>query len=132
MKLNPQLRAGATGGHGPIQYFVEDYIPGSYIQFRFTYPKGFDGYHRFDVVQKHDALILQHTLEINPKGFARISWPLIYRPLHDALIEDALATAQLNLQQQPEIISWSPWVKFLRWVLSRGRAKTQSIQSSIQ
>lgn len=127
MKFDRVLSAGATGGHGPIRYVVEDYIPGNYILFRFTGPKGFDGFHRLDLIQQQNYCVLQHTLEMNTKGFARISWPLIYRPLHDALVEDALATAQLNLQQPPEIYSWSLWVKCLRWLLSSGKAKTQSI-----
>lgn len=130
MKFDRELSAGAKGGHGPIRYVVEDYIPGQYILFRFTGPKGFDGFHRLDLIPQQDNCILQHTLEMNTKSFARISWPLIYRPLHDALVEDALATAELNLQQPPKIQSWSLWVKFLRWLLSGGKAKAQSIQSS--
>ncbi len=27
-------------------------------------------------------------------GLAVLSWPLVYRPMHDALIEDSLATAE--------------------------------------
>ena len=130
MKFDRALSVGAKGGHGPIGYVVEDYIPGNRIVFRFTNPKGFDGFHRFNLIHEQNICWLQHRLEMNTRGFARISWPLIYRPLHDALIEDSLATAQLNLHQQPDIYRWSLWVKFLRWLLTKGNAKTQSIQST--
>ena len=130
MEFDQDLSVGAKGGHGPIRYVVEDYIPGERIIFRFTAPEGFEGFHRFDLIADGDNCMLQHTLEMNTSGFARISWPLIYRPLHDALIEDSLATAQLNLHQQPDIRRWSLWVKFLRWLLTKGKANTQSIQST--
>jgi hypothetical protein len=130
MKFDKEISIGARGGHGPIRYFIENYSRGKFISFRFTGPSGFRGMHKFEVIQiSSDSCKLQHLLELNPKGLARLTWPLIYRPLHDALIEDALATGQLNLQINPEIKQWSLWVKCLRWILSAGKAKPQTIQS---
>ena len=36
MEFDRSLSVGAKGGHGPIRYFVEDYIPGKSIKFRLT------------------------------------------------------------------------------------------------
>ena len=40
MELDRLLSRGAVGGHGPIKYLVEDYLPGQFIKFRFTSPRG--------------------------------------------------------------------------------------------
>ena len=45
MEFDRPLDVGATGGHGPVRYFVEEYTPGQSIKFRFTGPKGFNGFH---------------------------------------------------------------------------------------
>ncbi len=39
MKFDRPLSIGATGGHGPIRYFIEGYKPGKFIKFCFTNPK---------------------------------------------------------------------------------------------
>lgn len=119
MILDRPLRVGAAGGHAEIRYIVEEYIPGESILFRFTAPKGFVGYHRFEVVDAGKGIvILRHTLKMKVKGWALLSWPVIYRPLHDALVEDSLSVAEASIGQTPEIVKWSLWVRFLRWVLS--------------
>jgi hypothetical protein len=127
MKFDRPLEKGATGGHGPIRYTVEHYEPGASVQFHFTEPKGFNGYHRFEILKnEHKTLILRHTLKMNVNGLARISWPFVYRPLHDALIEDSLATAQSSLGQKPDIVKWTVWVRFLRYLMSVGKARSQN------
>jgi hypothetical protein len=40
MEFDLPLSVGATGGHGPVRYFVESYTPSQAIRFRFTGPKG--------------------------------------------------------------------------------------------
>ena len=128
MKLDKSLCVSAKGGHGPIRYFVEKYVPGKRIVFRFTGPKGFDGFHGYDVFElKKDKTELRQTLKMNTHGMAQLSWPLIFRPLHDALIEDSLCLAGLRLNLTPRIPRWSWWVKFLRWVLSGGKSRPQKI-----
>ena len=126
MEFDRPLSVGATGGHGPIRYFVESYSPGESIRFRFTGPKGFNGCHRYDVVSSGQrACILRHTLEMTAHGPAVLSWPLLFRPMHDALIEDSLAVAEAALRRPAHIHPWSVRVRFLRWVFSRGRARPQ-------
>lgn len=103
MKLDRPLGNGASGGHGPISYHVEEYQPGRSVQFRFTRPKGYDGYHKFEVAKnEQQTVVLRHTIDMSIHGVARVTWPLIIRPLHDALLEDSLATAQASLGLTPQ------------------------------
>jgi hypothetical protein len=44
---------------------------------------------------------------------------LIYRPLHDALIEDSLATAERSLGVAGVRPQWSVWVRLLRFLAGR-------------
>jgi hypothetical protein len=126
MEFDRPLGVGARGGHGPIRYFVERYIPGDSIKFRFTSPRGFHGWHGYErITTTAGAAVLRHTLEMRTDGLAVLSWPLIYRPLHDALIEDSLATGQASLGIVPGIKPWSLWVRCLRQVVSRGKARVQ-------
>lgn len=126
MKFDRPLSVGAKGGHGPIGYFVESYTPGQSIKFCFTSPNGFNGFHRFDALKSAQyAVLLRHTIEMKLKGSALLIWPLVIRPLHDALIEDALSTAQASLGVAPERRPWSKWVKIIRWIMSGGKAQTQ-------
>lgn len=123
MKFDRPLSVGAVGGHGPIRYTVESYKPGFYIQFRFTEPKGFLGSHRFEVeMVEGEKTKLRHLIEMRVQGMARLIWPLAIRPLHDALVEDALDRAEVYTGGQPAKRGWSLWVKFLRRVMSRGRS----------
>ncbi len=126
MALDRALGVGATGGHGPIRYFVEEYTAGNSIKFRFTRPKGFDGHHIFEITSGlQQPVVLRHTLKMNTRGLAVLSWLLVYRPLHDALLEDSLAMAQASLGLPPAIQPWSLWVRILRWVVSGGQARSQ-------
>lgn len=126
MEFDRPLEVGAVGGHGPIRYFVDSYSPASSIRFCFTGPKGFNGHHRYEIIEiKVGLCVLRHTLEMEANGPAVLTWPLIFRPLHDALIEDSLALAQTVLGQQTLIREWSIWVRFLRWVVSKGQARAQ-------
>jgi hypothetical protein len=127
MKFDRPLGAGARGGHGPIRYVVERHEPGRNVVFRFTGPRGFDGWHGLEVaIAAGGATVLRHRLEMTTRGPARLSWPLVFRPLHDALVEDALACAQAALGLPPEVRPWSTWVRFLRWAFSGGRARPQA------
>lgn len=126
MAFDRPLQVGATGGHGPVRYGVERYTPGASVRFRFTAPNGFNGHHRFEILEiTAEACVLRHTLEMEANGPAVVSWPFVFRPLHDALIEDSLALAQANLGQQPRVSKWSPWVRLLRWLVSNGQARPQ-------
>ena len=118
MRLDHGLTLGSKGGHATIRYSVADYVPGRRVRFRFSRPRGFVGWHEFSLVPAHEGCHLRHTLCVEPHGLARISWPAIYRPLHDALVEDALdrAATWLGIGGPPRS-RWSWWVRSLRMVL---------------
>jgi len=121
MSFDRALGVGAAGGHGPVRYFVEQYTRGESIRFRFTGPKGFDGYHGYELVRSTEqSVVLRQKLEMTTHGLAVLSWPLVFRPLHDALIEDSLATAEASLGQTPRLELWSLWVRLLRRAISGG------------
>jgi hypothetical protein len=131
MIFDRPLSVGATGGHGPVRYFVETYTPGRMIKFRFTGPKGFNGYHLLNIANINtQSCTLRHTLEMTTHGKSIISWPLMFRPMHDALIEDAFNLAEVAIGQRPPIRQWSLWVRILRWLLSKKQAQTRSTNSN--
>lgn len=133
MRFDRPLGIGADGGHGPIRYRVDEYNPRLYISFRFTEPKGFDGHHAFEVISLSDhSTLLRHSVKMHTRGLARWSWPLLFEPLHDALLEDALATGEAALGLTPTVHDWSIWVRCLRWMLSWGKARPQVTPDILQ
>ena len=116
MRFDRPLAVGASGGHGPIRYDIEAYDPSQRIVFRFTDPAGFDGSHEFRVTtDANGATVLRHTISMTTSGTARLTWPLIIRPLHDALMEDALDCAEASLTgAEPRPRRLSRWVRLLR------------------
>lgn len=128
MAFDRALMVGAVGGHGPIRYRIEEYQPCRNIRFRFLGPTGLDGYHEFSVIEDlSGGTTLRHVIEMRVHGPALLSWPIIFKPLHDALLEDSLARAQAFLGQVPTVVKWPAWVRFLRWTFSAGRARTQIV-----
>ena len=120
MRLDRPLAVGAAGGHGPIRYTVDAYEPGRKVRFRFTGPRGFDGWHAFEVLEATAAhCVLEHRIEMQARGTAAWLWTLVIRPMHDAAVEDALTQAQRSLGLAPWERPWSPWVRLLmaaaRW-----------------
>lgn len=129
MKFDKALSVGAAGGHGPIRYEVEEYSPGQSIKFRFTGPIGFNGYHGYHIQQTDTGNVtLTHKLAMQTSGMALLTWPLIYRPLHDALTEDSLTFAETQLGIKQTIVNWSVWVKILRCLVTVGKAKRQNFK----
>ena len=124
MQFDRPLGPGASGGHGPIRYSVIAYEPGKKVTFEFNSPPGFIGKHWFEILE-HGAsgATLRHTIEMSLTGTALVSWPLAFRPLHDALVEDALTNAQVALGEKPMQQRWSPWVRLLRKVVGRRRRR---------
>lgn len=123
------LARGARGGHGPVRYDVAEYVPGRWVRFRFTAPRGFHGFHEYTVDSAGDGqppgagAVLRHALVLRPRGPARLSWPLMYRWLHDALLEDSLDRAEsacTGTVARPA--RWGPYVRMLRRV---GRRRLQ-------
>ncbi|GII77441.1 hypothetical protein Sru01_24230 [Sphaerisporangium rufum] len=98
MRFDRPLGVGAAGGHGPVRYTVEEYRPGGWIRFRFSAPAGFHGYHEYEVIPEGDRdCRLRHRMEMTMGWPAWITYPLFYRPLHDALIEDSLDVAEAGV-----------------------------------
>lgn len=115
MRFDRRLAVGAVGGHGPVRYSIVAYEPGRSIRFRFSAPRGFVGTHGFDVAPlAGGGARLANVLEMRVEGPAIFSWPIVFRWLHDALIEDALDRAAVALGETPRNARWSPCVRFLR------------------
>jgi len=126
--LDRPLAVGAVGGHGPIGYVVDAYAPGNSVRCRFTAPKGFHGWHGFAVLDAAAGFCtLEHRLEMTTQGLARLSWPLLYGRLHDALIEDALSQAQVALGHEPDAVAWTAVVRVLRRLARRRSTHRPSI-----
>jgi len=115
MRFDRPLGVGADGGHGPIRYAVDAYDPGRCVSFRFKKPEGFHGSHRFEIEElSPERVILRHVIEMRAVGRAAWSWLFAIRPLHDALMEDALDRAELFTQGTARKREWSFWVRLLR------------------
>jgi hypothetical protein len=115
MRLDRPLQVGAAGGHGPIRYEVETYEPGRIVRFRLRAPRGFDGFHAFEVVAiGAERTTLRHVLEMTARGPALLTWPIVFHPLHDALVEDCLDGAARAVGEAPASRPWSLWVRVLR------------------
>jgi hypothetical protein len=122
MAFDRPLSVGAIGGHGPIRYTIEQYQRARLIKFRFTAPRGFDGFHAFGVESRKGGASIRHELVMRTFGRATLSWPMVFRPLHDALIEDALDKAELATTDRIERSArWSLYVRLLRKAAKRLR-----------
>ncbi len=121
MAFDRPLGVGAVGGHGPVRYTVRHYVPGEWARFGFTGPRGFHGFHEFTVHTGADGSVaLRHTLAIQPTGPARLTWPLAFRWLHDALLEDGFDRAERALTGTvASPARWSWYVKLLHAISAR-------------
>ncbi|WP_280399505.1 SRPBCC family protein [Nocardia carnea] len=115
MLFDRPLGEGAAGGHGPIRYAVEHYVPGRWVRFRFTGPRGFHGFHEFTVHPTSHGTELVNLLVMDARGPARLTWPLVFRRLHDACLEDSLDRAEQTLTGAvARPARWSNRVRLLR------------------
>ena len=132
MKFDRPLSVGAIGGHGPIRYVVTAYTPGRMIEFRFTWPEGFVGTHSLFVESLGPSHTrLRHLISMRLEGSARLFWPLLFRWLHDALIEDAFDNAeQYFVPNAPKRNHWSWYVRFLRWLRARVSGQSRRAQTN--
>ncbi|GAB3044187.1 SRPBCC family protein [Sediminivirga luteola] len=137
MRFPGGLRPGAEGGHGPVRYAVVERVSGRRVRFRFQRPGGFHGHHEFRVdavpaasgaepeaaeaaPRPENACILRHEIAMSLSGTARLSWPLVFRPLHDALIEESFDKVERGFGAGPAVPHRrSLWVRFLRRLLAR-------------
>lgn len=109
------LTVGAIGGHGPIKYSINTYIPGRSIEFTFVKPDGFKGVHRFEVSEiENNKTELKHTIDMMLSGKGILTWHIAIRWLHDALIEDCFDKVENQFSANKKETKWNLWVVFLR------------------
>ncbi|MGI5219401.1 SRPBCC family protein [Nocardia sp. CA-290969] len=131
MLFDRPLGEGAVGGHGPIRYTVEYYVPGRWVRFRFTGPRGFHGFHEFTVRPTDDGTELIDLLIMDARGPARLTWPLVFRWLHDACLEDSLDRAEQALTGTvAHPARWSLWVRLLRRIAAYALGRTSAAKST--
>jgi hypothetical protein len=125
IRFDRPLGVGADGGHGPIRYRVAGYDPGRRVAFRFTRMPGLDGGHHLEAEPAAGgAVLLRHVAEGRLGGRMLVAWPLVIRPLHNALIQDLLDRAELAVTGTVASPNrWSRWVRLLRGRLRRPRAR---------
>jgi len=118
MKFKDGLKKGSKGGHGQIRYTIEKYIQNEFIQFKFTSPKGFNGVHNFKINElENEKTELKHTIEMSIVGTDILNWIFIIKPLHNALLRDALDKVENQFKSNNSKTEWSFWVKTLRKLL---------------
>lgn len=126
MKLNAGLAAGSVGGHGPVRYEVVKVDPAGRVVFQFTGPVGFVGWHAFEVADPQKGKsVLRHELQMEVRGLSRLTWPLFFRPMHDALIEEAFDKAERELGATEGVpFRRGVWVRSIYWLAAlAGRAR---------
>ena len=115
MKLSNGVTPGSTGGHGFVRYTVEG-VDGHSVIFRFDETIGLRGTHSFELENTADGgCVLRHVLEGESLGAMKLGWPLVVRPLHDALVEDGLDNAAREVDgERLEKRPLSLYVRILR------------------
>ncbi|HEY4455067.1 MAG TPA: SRPBCC family protein [Pseudonocardiaceae bacterium] len=114
--LDRPLGPGAAGGHGPIRYRCVSHQPGRRAEFEFRPPTPVRGTHAMELIEHPEGVLLQHTLIAEPVGLAGLlAWTVVFRALHDAVLEDLLDRAETALGRPPKRpAQWSPYVRLLR------------------
>ena len=124
MRLDRPLGVGAAGGHGPVAYRCVDYVPGQRAIFEFEpkrWSRGIRGRHRFDVIADGASTILRHEIDARTSLGAALRWAFIIRPLHDALVEDALDRGEKETTGTVvRPARWSWYVRLLRRLTKKG------------
>jgi len=123
MRFREGLIPGAKGGHGPIRYSVVEYDPNGYVCFSFRKPRGFHGTHALLLESEQDSNTrITHTIDMQVRGIGIFTWNIVFRWLHDALIEDAFDKVERQVDPESAPASaYSPWVQCLRWILRPGK-----------
>ena len=122
IRFDRPLGLGAVGGHGFVGYYVEEYSPPEVIRCRFTAPKSVEGYHEFRIIPELGSVVLRHTMRMRTRGLFTWLWLAAIRPMHDALLEDAMDRASTYSSGHEFHSPWSLWVSFLRWISGPGAA----------
>ena len=86
--------AYARPAHVCVRYSVAAYEPASSVEFTIQGPPGFTGSHGFHVHPEENGAVLTHWIEGAASARFVPAWLMVVRPLHDALIADALDKAE--------------------------------------
>lgn len=115
MRFDGPLAPGSVGGHGPVPYEVAAREPGL-VRFAFRPGVGLEGHHEYTVTPDGpDHCVLTHTLAGRAVGAGRLTWPLMVRWCHEALIKESLDNAEYAATggvARPHRMS--PWVRLGR------------------
>ena len=130
MEMEPDLRPGACGGHGPVRYRMAEYVPKRRAAFQFEdhgLTAGLDGWHFFEVAPRRKGVVLRHVIDVDCGFKDWLRWWFAIRPMHNALLEDALDLAQQEVDGPvAKPAKWGIWVRCLRWIVARGAERGQA------
>lgn len=120
MRLDGPLALGAMGGHGPAQYRVVGYQPGRWIRFGLVAPGFLRGFHEFSVhPYGSDTTELHHTLAVRLGVLGWPIYPIVFKPLHDTVIEQALDRAERDVHGTvASPAATSRWFRVLRALMT--------------
>lgn len=114
MVLDRPLEVGASSGHADTRYTVDLHEPGRRVVFRFDPACGLSGSHAFEAEPCQGGVVLRHDLTARPLGRNRLLYPLVIRPIHDAMVEDAFDRIHERVVPGRTQTPWSPYVRLLR------------------
>jgi hypothetical protein len=107
-------------GIGFLRHEPLGHSAGEWRSYRITAPRGLDATHGWDVRSgTAGGATLRHTVEGRVTGTMRIAWPLVVRPIHDALHEDVLDEAERAVGGTPRSSRWTLRVRALRWAIRK-------------
>lgn len=126
LRLDAPKEQLGRGGHGPIRYRVTEHRPGERTTFEFenaALSRGLNGIHYFELERHGDEeFVARHVIEARLGWPAIIFWPVLIRPMHDALVEDALDNFEREATQTlARAYRYTPYVRLLRSALGRVR-----------
>lgn len=123
MEMDSGLRPGARGGHGPVRYRVVEYVPQRRAAFEFEntgLTAGLDGWHFFEVAPRRKGAVLRHVIDADCGFKDWLRWLVMVRPMHNALLEDALDLAQEEVEGHvAKPAKWGVSVRCIRWLVAR-------------
>ncbi|WP_336621265.1 SRPBCC family protein [Streptomyces sp. DH10] len=125
VRFDRPLAVGASGGHGCVRYEVSHYVPGEWVRFRVTGPRGLRGFHEFSVQHLGaERTVLRNTLVLRPGGVRWFGWLLYFRPLYDAAFRQSLDCAERALTGTvARPADWGWYVRLLRAATARVAAE---------
>ena len=119
MHFDRPLAVGADGGHGPIRYRSR-LRSGPLDPVSLHRSARLSRLPRVRCEPSRQRCLAPTHLAMRVRGPARLSWPLVFRPLHDALVEDSLDLAERAITGHlAKPARYSRYVRLLRRLLRR-------------